>query len=161
MSEQLYIVEVPRPVKSKSKYPSNYVSTTKYNIITFLPYSLILQFRRYANFYFLTCAILQSIPIISPLSPLSAVLPLIFVLSLSMAREGFEDYKRWKSDKMSNSSLTHVYNDKNLNNVPWSAIRPGDVVRVYSDEIIPVDMIPLYCSEASGISYVETSSLDG
>ena len=62
---------------------------------------------------------------------------------------------------MSNSSLTHVYNDKNLNNVPWSAIRPGDVVRVYSDEIIPVDMIPLYCSEASGISYVETSSLDG
>lgn len=99
MSEQLYIVEVPRPAHSHKKYPSNYVSTTKYNVLTFLPYSLILQFRRYANFYFLACAILQSIPIISPLSPLSAVLPLVFVLSLSMAREGFEDYKRYKSDK--------------------------------------------------------------
>lgn len=99
MSDQLYIVEVPTPAKSKKKYPSNYVSTTKYNIITFLPYSLILQFRRYANFYFLACAILQSIKLISPLSPLSAILPLAFVLSLSMAREGYEDYKRWKSDK--------------------------------------------------------------
>lgn len=132
MSEQLYIVDVPRPEKSNKKYPSNYVSTTKYNILTFLPYSLILQFRRYANFYFLACAILQSIPTISPLSPLSAVLPLVFVLTLSMAREGFEDYKRWKSDKASNSSMTHVYNSKNLNNVAWSSIRPGDLVKVYS-----------------------------
>ena len=92
MTEQEYIVEVPTP--PRTKYKSNYVSTTKFNLITFLPYALILQFRRYANFYFLACAILQSIPIISPLSPLSAILPLAFVLSLSMAREGFEDYKR-------------------------------------------------------------------
>lgn len=154
MSEQLYIVEVPRPTTSHKKYPSNYVSTTKYNIITYIPYSLIIQFKRYANFYFLACAILQSIPIISPLSPLSAVLPLIFVLTLSMAREGFEDYKRWKSDKKSNSSLTHIYKEKNLNNIAWSMIHPGDIIKVYSEQLIPVDMIPFYCSEVSGISYV-------
>ena len=95
--------------RGKEKYPSNYISTTKYNLITFLPFSLLLQFRRYANFYFLACAILQSIPIISPLSPLSAILPLAFVLSLSMAREGYEDYKRYKSDKENNSNSTHIY----------------------------------------------------
>jgi phospholipid-transporting ATPase len=63
------------------------------------------QFRRYANVYFLACAILQSISVISPLQPFSAVAPLIFVLSLSLAREGFEDYKRWRSDEADNSQL--------------------------------------------------------
>lgn len=121
---------MPRPAHQK-KLSSNYVSTTKYNLITFFPFALILQFRRYANIYFLTCAVMQSIPLISPLSPLSAILPLIFVLSLSMAREGYEDYKRWKSDKESNSSITHVFKDNNVENVAWSVIRPGDIVKVY------------------------------
>jgi hypothetical protein len=49
--------------------------------------------------YFLVIAILQSIPLISPLNPATAILPLIFVLTVSMLREGFEDYGRYKSDK--------------------------------------------------------------
>jgi phospholipid-transporting ATPase len=79
-------VELPRP--EHVKYKSNYISTTKYNVFTYLPLSLILQFKRYANIYFLVCAVLQSIPLLSPLNPASAVLPLIFVLALSMIREG-------------------------------------------------------------------------
>jgi len=46
---------------------------------------------------------MQSIPLISPLTPFSAVAPLIFVIALSMLREGYEDYQRYKSDKDSNS----------------------------------------------------------
>lgn len=61
-------------------------------MISFLPMSLLLQFKRYANIYFLVTAILQCIPQISPLSAYVAVAPLIFVLSVSMAREGYEDY---------------------------------------------------------------------
>lgn len=79
-------VEVPRPQQAELK--SNYISTTKYNIFTFLPLSLILQFKRYANIYFLIEAVMQSIPLISPLNPASAVAPLAFVLALSMIREG-------------------------------------------------------------------------
>ena len=37
----------------------------------------------------------------------------------------------------------------------------GEFVKVEKDEIIPVDFIPLISSSDSGISYVETSSLDG
>ena len=44
-------------------------------------------------------AILQSIPAISPLNPLTAIFPLMFVLFISMAREGYEDFQRYKSDK--------------------------------------------------------------
>jgi hypothetical protein len=43
--------------------------------------------------------ILQCIKIISPLDPLTAINPMVFVLTLSMIREGFEDFQRYKSDK--------------------------------------------------------------
>ena len=47
---------------------------------------LILQFKRFANIYFLIIAILQTIPAISPLGPLTAWGPLIVVLGISMIR---------------------------------------------------------------------------
>lgn len=50
--------------------------------------SLLLQFERLANIYFLIIAVLQSIPAISPLGPLTAWAPLIVVLGISMLREG-------------------------------------------------------------------------
>lgn len=63
-------------------------------------------------------AILQCIPIISPLSPYSAIVnffsllffkaPLVFVVSLSMVREGYEDYIRHKSDEEMNSSSAKI-----------------------------------------------------
>lgn len=48
-----------------------------------------------------------------------------------------------------------------MHRVPWWVLIPGNLVKVNAEELVPVDMIPLYCSENSGISYVETSSLDG
>lgn len=78
-------------IKDKT-FPSNFIKTSKYNIITFLPLSLLGQFRRYANIYFLFIAIIQSIRILSPLNPISAIAPLVFVLGLSMIREGCITY---------------------------------------------------------------------
>jgi hypothetical protein len=49
---------------------------------------LLLQFKRLANIYFLIIGIMQSIPAISPLGPLTAWAPLIVVLGISMIREG-------------------------------------------------------------------------
>ena len=107
-----YPFEVPLPRPELPEAKSNYISTTKYNLLTFIPLSLLLQFKRYANFYFLVSAVLQSIPLISPLNPASAIIPLVFVLGLSMTREGVEDYRRWKSDQKDNAQLTHLYTFK-------------------------------------------------
>jgi len=84
---------------AEQHFISNYIRTTKYTAASFVPMGLINQFHRFSNVYFLAIAILQSIKAISPLNPLTAILPLIFVLSVSMLREGFEDYGRYKSDK--------------------------------------------------------------
>ena len=44
-------------------------------------------------------AVIQSIPIISPLNPATAIAPLVLVVAVSMIREGIEDYIRYVSDK--------------------------------------------------------------
>ena len=64
--------------------------TTKYSLLSFVPLALILQFNRLANIYFLITAIIQSIPVISPLPWYSAVLPLALVLTVSLLREAAE-----------------------------------------------------------------------
>ena len=80
----------------------NYIRTTKYTMWSFLPLSLMFQFKRLPNFYFLIQAILNSISIVSAMNPVSAYLPLCFVLIVSIVREGYEDYQRFRSDKETN-----------------------------------------------------------
>ena len=86
-------------MNADKKFMTNYVTTTKYTFYNFVPKCLFIQFMRVANIYFLIIAILQSIPMISPLNPASAIIPLVFVLVVSLLREGFEDYGRYKEDQ--------------------------------------------------------------
>lgn len=76
-------------------YMDNYVSTTKYTLATFLPKSLFEQFRRVANFYFLVSGILAFTPL-APYTAVSAIIPLILVISATMIKEGIEDLRRKK-----------------------------------------------------------------
>lgn len=73
------------------KYPTNYVSTTKYNVVTFLPKSLFEQFRRVANLYFLLAVVL-SVTSLAPFSPVSLVASLVFVIGISMLKQAVEDW---------------------------------------------------------------------
>lgn len=50
-----------RTFNSQFKYADNYIKTSKYNVVTFIPKNLFEQFQRLANFYFLILMILQVI----------------------------------------------------------------------------------------------------
>lgn len=76
------------------KYPKNYVSTTKYSIVTFLPKAFFEQFRRVANLYFLLAAVLSSTSL-APFNPISVIAPLVFVVGVSMIKEAVEDWHRF------------------------------------------------------------------
>lgn len=76
------------------KYPNNYVSTTKYNVVTFLPKALFEQFRRVANLYFLLAAVLSLTPA-APFTPITLIGPLVFVVGISMVKELVEDWHRF------------------------------------------------------------------
>lgn len=71
---------------------TNFIDTTKYTIITFIPKALILQFLRPANYVYLIAAIAQSIPAISSLNPFTSIGPLIFVLGVALIKEAIQDY---------------------------------------------------------------------
>jgi len=146
---------------NKTKFQSNYVRTTKYTALSFIPVALYLQFKRYANIYFLIVAIMQSIPAISPLNPISAIAPLIFVVSLSMIREAFEDLSRYKADLETNSTKTKKYRDGRWYDVEWKDLYVGDIVKIDDLEFFPADIILLSSSDAKGSAFIMTSTLDG
>lgn len=73
-------------------FASNRLQTTKYKWYTFVPKAILIQFVRPANFVYLISAVLQSLPQISSLNPITAIAPFVFVIFMSLIREGYEDY---------------------------------------------------------------------
>lgn len=71
---------------------NNYIKTSKYSVLTFLPLNLFEQFQRLANFYFLCLLVLQMIPAISSLTPITTAIPLIGVLTLTAVKDAYDDF---------------------------------------------------------------------
>jgi hypothetical protein len=72
-----------------TSFKNNAISTTKYNIITFIPKSLLMQFLRAANIYFLFISILTCLSF-SPKSPNSMIGTFAVVLVFTMLKEAYE-----------------------------------------------------------------------
>ena len=142
-------------------FKDNRISTTKYNAFTFLPKALLYQFMRLANVYFVFIAIIQSIPIISPLGPATAILPLVFVLCVSLIREAIEDLKRRSLDNQQNSNEVEIYRDGNWIKIESGDLRMGEIVRVKQDGIFPADLMLIDSNLPDGVCFIETGTLDG
>ena len=145
-------------------FQGNQIRTTKYSLLSFLPKALLYQFTRFANIYFLITAIIQSIPYVSPLAPFSAILPLVFVLGVSIVREGAEDYSRFRNDLQINKNKAWIYHQGEWKETMWKDIYVGDYIRITSEERFPADIMVLttsYLKESRGACFIETASLDG
>ncbi|PHH88534.1 hypothetical protein CDD83_7414 [Cordyceps sp. RAO-2017] len=89
-------------------YISNNVRTSRYTIWDFVPKQLFFQFSRIGNFYFLCVAIPQTIPGLSTTGNFTTMLPLCFFVLVTMAKEGYDDYRRHRLDKIENANLATV-----------------------------------------------------
>jgi len=147
--------------KEELFFKDNKISTTKYNCITFLPKALMLQFIRLANVYFVFIAIIQSIPIISPLGAATAIAPIVFVLSVSLIREAIEDLHRAKLDKEQNSDEIETYRDNCWEIIKSGDLEMGEIVQVKNEGIFPADLMLIESNLPDGICYIETGTLDG
>lgn len=92
--------DIPEAVQVRNR--RNYVSTTKYTALNFIPKSLFEQFRRVANIYFLVVACVSFSPL-APYNALSVLAPLMLVIGATMAKEGVEDWRRRKQVTFHNS----------------------------------------------------------
>ncbi|XP_014280434.1 probable phospholipid-transporting ATPase IA isoform X2 [Halyomorpha halys] len=153
------IVFVNRP--QPSRFLTNCITTAKYTPLTFFPSFLYEQFRRYSNCFFLLIALLQQIPDVSPTGRFTTLVPLIFILLVSAAKEIIEDYKRHRADGETNKREIEVLRDGNWEWVQWQSIVVGDIVKVHNNNFFPADLIVLASSEPQGMCYIETMNLDG
>ncbi|KUI52838.1 putative phospholipid-transporting ATPase DNF3 [Cytospora mali] len=87
---------------------SNFIRSSRYTVWSFLPKQLFFQFSKLANAYFLTIGILQMIPGLSTTGTYTTIGPLIAFVALSMAKEGWDDYRRYKLDKLENRTEAWV-----------------------------------------------------
>lgn len=102
---------------------NNYIKTSKYSLLTFLPLNLLEQFQRLANFYFLCLLILQLIPAISSLTPVTTAIPLIGVLSLTAIKDAYDDFQRHVSDSQVNNRISKCLRNGKLVDEKWSGVQ--------------------------------------
>lgn len=91
-----------------------------------------------------------------------------------MSKEGYDDYRRYKLDKIENNRDTQILqayehrDDPNSTSTvrywvttKWRNIRVGDIVKLERNEWVPADLIILHSDGPRGIAYAETMALDG
>ncbi|XP_076237899.1 phospholipid-transporting ATPase IF [Calliopsis andreniformis] len=149
----------PRTDAAQTIYPKNRIVSKKYTLWNFVPKNLFEQFRRAANFYFLLTALIALLKE-SPISPLTSVLPLCFVILVTACKQGYEDYLRYVQDKHVNRTFVTVIRNKCMQEIHCEQIVVGDLVKVCRDQDIPCDLLLLFSTEESKC-YVTTSNLDG
>mmetsp|Transcript_29398 Transcript_29398/g.28516 ORF Transcript_29398/g.28516 Transcript_29398/m.28516 type:complete len:128 (+) Transcript_29398:415-798(+) len=91
------------------------------------------------------------------------LLPLSFVVLVSMVKDIFEDYQRHRADDIENSKLTLQGNPltEAFEEVPWREVQVGRILKVQCDQEFPADLIIINSSGPKGICYIETKNLDG
>lgn len=147
------------PTYDRNRYPTNEISNAKYNAITFIPTLLYEQFKFFFNLYFLAVALSQAIPALRIGYLSSYIVPLAFVLTVTMAKEAMDDIQRRRRDRESNNELYQIIDKSQL--VPSKDLKVGDLIKIVKGSRIPADAILLQSSEPSGEAFIKTDQLDG
>ncbi|RFU26697.1 hypothetical protein B7463_g9637, partial [Scytalidium lignicola] len=86
-----------------TRFPPNAVSNAKYTPISFLPRTLYNEFSFFFNMYFLLVALSQIIPPLQIGYISTYIVPLAFVLSITLGKEAYDDIERRRRDSEANS----------------------------------------------------------
>lgn len=114
------------------------------------------------------------------------VVPLAFVLAVTIGKEGYDDYKRHQRDVSANSTRYQILDPSAsplqphshhatsnpstssdaptptpIKSIPSSKLKVGDLVLLEKNQRVPADMLLLKTSDPSGSCFVRTDQLDG
>ncbi|OWR45528.1 hypothetical protein KGM_215959 [Danaus plexippus plexippus] len=153
LQQRVIFVNHPQP----QKFVNNRISTAKYRQLA----EQNSMFRRYSNCFFLLIALLQQIPDVSPTGRWTTLTPLILILSVSAIKEIVEDFKRHRADDETNRRMVEVLRGGCWQSIRWERLQVGDICKVLNNQFFPADLILLASSEPQGMSFIETSNLDG
>jgi phospholipid-translocating ATPase len=159
---------IPIDERTGTPYISNVIRSSRYTLLNFFPRQLLAQFSKLANFYFLTVSILQMIPGLSTTGTYTTIVPLLIFVGISMAKEGYDDVRRWRLDKEENNrdtlALDRAWHSGHQNNTQWKSVKwrdvkVGDVLLLRRNDSIPADLALLHAESLSGTAYIEVRKL--
>ena len=145
-------------------FPSNYISTAKYSVFSLIPKNLFEQFHRVANIWFLIVSIFQVLPFnLSPTSSWATIAPLSLVLTVTLCKDAYQDYRRHQSDKEINNRTVKSWDEdsQSFTDKLWMNIQVGNLITLTDNDPVPADLIILCTSHEENMCYIETSNLDG
>ena len=117
--------------------------------------------RSLLNIIFLATSILSCIKILSTKSIPSAIIPFLMVIGIGLIMDLIEEIKRYRNDLVTNSSSTKIYKTQKFQNIKWSDIKVGNLIKVKKNEIIPADLFVICSSNTDTSFYLQTSNIDG
>lgn len=144
-----------------TRYPANVIRNQKYNPITFLPVILFEQFKYFFNLYFLLVALSQFIPQLQVGFLFTYIAPLAFVLSITIGKEAWDDFKRYRRDKEANGQMYMRLTPLGREPISSADIKVGQLIILETNQRVPADMLLLKTTEKSGGSFIRTDQLDG
>lgn len=170
--------------RTAQPYVQNWIRSTRYSAWNFVPRQLVAQFSKLANFYFLVISILQMIPDLSTTGKYTTIVPLLFFVTLSIAKEGYDDLRRYRLDKAENNREAKVLRAGSSSGqksgstdggslsspepeqlvweaIKWQNIQVGDIIKLDRDDAAPADLALLHSSGENSVAFVETMALDG
>ena len=123
------------------------------------------------------------IPGLSTTGTYTTIVPLLFFVTISIAKEGYDDLRRYRLDKAENrrlASVLHAYKPvevatgehesvapitidglRRWAKTKWEDVKVGDVIHLDRDEAAPADLVLLHAQGTEDVAYVETMALDG
>ncbi|KAK1936943.1 Phospholipid-transporting ATPase 3 [Phytophthora citrophthora] len=144
------------------QYARNIMVTSKYTVMNFVPKTIFEFFRVVANVYFLLISLLQLATPWSPTNRFTTAGPLLFVLLVTMIKQGGEDFKRHQADDKQNRRSCRIINVGGQTElIAWQDLQVGQLVCVENREELPADVVIIATSEEEGRCFIETSNLDG
>jgi phospholipid-translocating ATPase len=159
---------IPIDERTGVAYVSKLIRSSRYTLLNFFPRQLLAQFSKLANFYFLTVSILQMIPGLSTTGTYTTIVPLLIFVGISMAKEGYDDIRRWRLDKEENNRdtlvLDHEWHSNSQDKTQWKStkwrdVKVGDVLLLQRNDPIPADLAILHADDLSGAAYIEVCKI--
>lgn len=158
--------------KMNYSFIDNSIKNTKYNVFTLIPIVLIVQFSMFANQFYLLMVLTQFIDALKVGFLFSYLAPLVFVMVITIIKEGYDDYLRHVRDTEANNQLTKRLilkinkkgfsprsNSVLVESIKSSEIKVGDIIIIEENKRVPADIILL--SAKSHQVFIRTDQLDG
>ncbi|EFA82304.1 hypothetical protein PPL_04728 [Heterostelium album PN500] len=144
------------------QFPNNRIAVSSYSVPYFLKKFFLHHTFRLGYLYLFLIMILQFIPGLTPIGQFTTLGPLLVVLVITFVFQMFTTFQQQRHlDREVNGKTVTILKGSNFVDCKAYKLKPGDIIRVTNNEVVPADMILLATSDEENISMVEYYESDG